>query len=244
MSVLLLPEEVWMEVFKYLSKSDKMNVRSCCRCFKRLVDHRSLWKDENIVLRKVRFYKPSFWKVLRSRMLTTVFVDDANEKEWQTIVTSLPLIRSVTVQLLRVNTDVLTILSSLKDLKTLVIRILCPNPSDLTKSLALLPQLEHLSVCFQKVDPARSGTMRAISQLCNLTSLRYHESTALFHIPKETIHAVLRSLPKLKHLSLRISYPFKSMTKDYFSYSGNALDSPGESENGKLLDFFSLLKKV
>lgn len=243
MSVLRLPDEMWMEVFKYLSKSDKLKVRSCCKCFKRLVDHRSLWKDENIVLRRVRSYKPSFWNALRCRMLTTVFVDDADEKGWQEIVTSLPWLRSVTVQLSKVNTDVLTILSSLKELKTLVIRILCPKPYGLAKSLVLLPQLERLSVCFQKGDPTRTENIRAICQLCNLTSLSLHEGTGLHPIPKQTFHAVFRSLPKLKHLSLRRD-PWISLPDDYFNYSGKALGSPGESKNVCLgIIFFHFRKK-
>ncbi|KAG5265538.1 hypothetical protein AALO_G00243590 [Alosa alosa] len=167
MAVFRLPEEIWMEVFKYLSKSDKLNVRSCCTYFKRLVDHRSLWKNETIALRTFKSYKANFWKTLRCRMLASVIVDDANEKEWKKIVTSLPWLRS--------------------------------------------------------------ELMNAISQLSNLTSLRLHEGR--YPIPKQTFHALLRSLPKLKHLSLRM-WTGQALPDDYLNLSGEALGSP-DLHNGK-----------
>ncbi|XP_041927391.1 F-box/LRR-repeat protein 12 isoform X1 [Alosa alosa] len=228
MAVFRLPEEIWMEVFKYLSKSDKLNVRSCCTYFKRLVDHRSLWKNETIALRTFKSYKANFWKTLRCRMLASVIVDDANEKEWKKIVTSLPWLRSVIVDLSKVDSDVLTNLSSLRELKTLVVRLLCDS-SGLAKSLTLLPQLEQLSVCCFIFDSVRSELMNAISQLSNLTSLRLHEGR--YPIPKQTFHALLRSLPKLKHLSLRM-WTGQALPDDYLNLSGEALGSP-DLHNGK-----------
>ncbi|XP_062379656.1 uncharacterized protein im:7136021 [Sardina pilchardus] len=223
MDVFRLPEEVWMEVFKYLSKSDKLNVRSCCTYFKRLVDHRSLWKNETIVLRRVKSYKSNFWKTLSFRMLTSVIVYDANEKEWKKIVTSLPWLRSVIVDLSNVDSDDLTNLSSLRDLKTLTLRFVSDR-SGLGKSLTLLPQLEQLSVCFYiAFDPVRTGLLNAISQLCNLTSLRLHVGRD--PIPKQTLHAMLRSLPKLKHLSLRM-WTGQALPDDYLNLSGKDLGSP------------------
>lgn len=224
MSVFLLPEEIWMHVFKYLSKSDRMEVRSCCKYFKRLVDHRSLWKDEIIVLRRIRSYNSNFWKTLRCRMLTAVVVVNPNIKECKQIVTSLPWLRSVTIDLSNVDSDVLTNLSSLRELKRLVIRT-CHRSLALAKSLILLPQLEHLSVC-RILNSVRSDIMTAISQLCNLTSLHYHEG--LSPIPKKTFHALLKSLPKLKHLSLRMWTGHGSLPDDYLNLSRVALDSPGE----------------
>ncbi|KAL2099115.1 hypothetical protein ACEWY4_005595 [Coilia grayii] len=237
MNAFRLPEEIWMNVFKYLPKSDKMNVRSCCRHFKRLVDHRCLWKDETVVLRRLKSYNSNFWKTLRKRMLTSVVVINIHEKDWKHIVTNLPWLRSVTIDSSNVDSDVLTNLSRLKELKRLVIRTL-PRYSGLAKKMALLPQLEHLSLC-RVHNAVRSEILSAVSQLCNLTSLHYHEGHS--PIPKQTFHDLLNGLPKLRHLSLRMWPNHGSLPDDYLNISRVVLDSSGLHHGNKGLTSLELL---
>lgn len=238
MFIYILPEEIWINVFRYLSFSDKSNTRQCCRYFKQLVDHRSLWINEVVVLRRIRSYNPLFWKTLQNRMLKTAVVVNANAKEWRQLATSLPWLTSITIDLsVKQNPEVLMNLGSLSHLKRLIIRT-CPSSTGITKCLTLLPQLQHLTLC-HILKSQRSDILRAICQLCNLKSLHYHEGHS--PIPVGSFHLTLQSLPKLKHLSLKMGAFHQPLPDNYLNPLGKTLDAADSPHVGNSLISLELL---
>lgn len=228
MYTVCLPEEIWMIVFKYLSKSDWLKIRSCCKCFKRLIDHPSLWRSEFIVLRKLRSFNDGFWKTLRRRTQANVRVVNVNGRHWDIIVKNLPWLKAVIIEFTdgrTVDSDVLANLNRLTKLKMLVIQSF--DHAGLVKKLPSMSQLEHLSFCLL---PSSIGPnlLEILSQLSNLTSLHYHEGRS--HTPKHIFHAMLNGLPKLRNLSIRWCFNNSwcvPLPDDYFGYAGTALDSSG-----------------
>lgn len=215
---LTLPEEVWIHVFGFLSDRDKLNVRLSCTYFKRLIDHWSLWTDSVIVLQKL--YDSHFWKTLCQRKIKSVVVQKATAKVLQQTVTCLPWIGSVTLVQCSDGTALVT-LRALKHLQRLVIRQCCCR--SLTSSLLSLRQLTHLCLCEVK-RASISEISAAISQLVNLTTLKYHEDKNPIH--KSALHGMLGRLPNLKHLSLRFGPKYGILPDDYFC-PAKAFGHPG-----------------
>ncbi|XP_055028538.2 uncharacterized protein [Misgurnus anguillicaudatus] len=219
-----LPEEVWIHVFGFLSNRDKLNVRSTCKSFLRLIDHWSLWKNAVVVMQKIGQYDSHFWSTLGKRKTRCIVVQKANVKDVQKLVTWLPWISSLTLNQCSDGTALST-LGTLKHLRRLVIRqCLCPS---LTRSLSSLRQLTHLCLC----EVQRASIMEisaAISQLVNLTTLYYHEDKN--PIPKNALHGMLKCLPNLKHLSLRMGPKYGILPDDYFCHT--ACESPGVTQGG------------
>ncbi|XP_028852216.1 uncharacterized protein LOC114799594 isoform X2 [Denticeps clupeoides] len=208
----LLPEEIWLHVFQYLSATDKGHVRTCCKHFKRLIDHHSLWRGDVVVLKAMSSYSRMYWNALRRRRIRSVVVQKASLKEWKLIAASLPSLRSITVDLCN---DVagFAFLRHFAELEKLVIRR-CRLPTGLAGMLAPLSQLTHLCICEVHCVP-RSEIVSAVSRLSNLTVLHYHEGNA--PIPRQTFHDMLRCLPNLTELSLKFWTMFGSLPDNYFS---------------------------
>lgn len=205
---LTLPEEIWIHVFGFLSDRDKLNVRLSCTYFKRLIDHWSLWKDSVVVLQKL--YDSHFWKTLCQRKIKSIVVQKATAKVLQQAVAWLPWVGSVTLVQCSDGTALVT-LGALKHLQRLVIRQCCCR--SLTSSLLSLRQLTHLCLCEVK-RASISEISAAVSQLVNLTTLKYHEDTNPIH--KTALHGMLGRLPNLKHLSLRLGPKYGILPDDYF----------------------------
>ncbi|KAK9959938.1 hypothetical protein ABG768_010028 [Culter alburnus] len=209
-----LPEEMWIHVFGFLPLRDKLSVRLSCTFFKRLVDHWTLWKDSVVVLQKFESYKPHFWRTLRQRKTKSIVVQKAHAKALEHIVSLLPWMSSVTLVQCSDGSALVT-LGALKHLERLVIRQ-CSCRS-LTSSLLSLRQLTHLCLC--EVQRASvSEISAATSQLVNLTSLHYHEDKN--PLLKPALHGMLRRLPNLKHLSLKLGPNYGILPDDYFGRPG------------------------
>ncbi|KAL1257928.1 hypothetical protein QQF64_011172 [Cirrhinus molitorella] len=218
MSPIQLPEEIWIRVFGYLSDRDKFNVRLSCKYFKGLIDHRSFWKDSVIVLQT--FYDCDFWKTLSRRKIRSVVVQKTTAKLLQQIATWLPWISSVTLMQCGDGTALVT-LGTLKHLKRLVIRQCCCR--SLTSSLLSLRRLTQLCLCdVQK--SSISEIIAAVSQLVNLTSLHYHDDKN--PLPKTALRGMLRSLPNLKHFSLKLGPKYGILPDNYF-WPSKACGYPG-----------------
>ncbi|KAL7873521.1 hypothetical protein AOLI_G00125920 [Acnodon oligacanthus] len=211
MAVTELPEEVWYHVFEFLSPPDKLSVRSCCKFFKRVIDRPGLWRNSTVYLEKITSYKSHFWRTLGKRKTNSVVLLKASGvREWTELGCRLPWLASLTVQVCG-NPESLGTLRCLNKLKRLEIRQ-CRCPS-LAASLPSLLQLTHIGLC-EVVCAPRTDIINAVSQLVNLTSLHYHESNK--PIPKAALHKILRCLPNLKHLSLKMGANQSPLPCDYF----------------------------
>uniref|UniRef100_A0A671M8X1 Im:7136021 n=1 Tax=Sinocyclocheilus anshuiensis TaxID=1608454 RepID=A0A671M8X1_9TELE len=218
---LTLPDEIWIHVFGFLSDRDKLNVRLSCTYFKRLIDHWSLWKDSIIVLQKL--YDSHFWKTLCQRKIKSIVVQKATAKVLQQTVAWLPWIGSVTLVQCSDGTALVT-LGALKHLQSL------------TSSLLSLRQLTHLCLCEVR-RASISEISAAISQLVNLTTLKYHDDKNPIH--KTALHGMLGRLPNLKHLSLRLGPNI--WTSRYVCFEERKIRGRNEERIFTFLDSLELL---
>lgn len=200
---LLLPAEVWNHVFGYLSAADKTSVRASCKCFKKLVDHGSLWKDWSVVLDfRHPAYNSQFWSTLRRRKVTSVVMKSSKAKNWKRLALSLPALTTVVIDhCSQVSFDCL---KDFPQLKRLAIR----SSSSLVMldvSMVCHPQqLTHLSMCDVLFPNTSMGSfVSAVTRFTNLTSLVCHH-VGIIGETISMIHSILSCLPKLKHLSLSI----------------------------------------
>lgn len=216
-----LPPEVWVHVFGFLSIAEKMSIRSCCKCFKKLVDHWTLWKDNTVVLRKLCAYSSQFWTTLRRRRTDSVVVHRASTKEWEQLAISLPMLSTIVIDDCS-KLKTLEIIKQFKNLKRLLITGGPRLPGVYGDVLEHLRKLTHFSVCHFHLDyyAQRLDLIRAVSKLSHLTSLSFHGGDKAVPIPKQTFHAMLNSLPNLKHLSLKLGIYYNgTLPDDYFSPS-------------------------
>ncbi|XP_072546612.1 uncharacterized protein [Salminus brasiliensis] len=206
-----LPEEVWLCVFELLSPADKLSVRTSCRLFKRLIDRPAMWRNSTVCLEKMTSYKSHFWRTLGKRKISSaVMLKAGGMREWTELARRLPWLDSLTIRMC-CDPAAFEGLGQFKKLKRLEIRhCRCPN---LVGSLTPLLQLTHISFCEVVCAPGADVT-NAVSQLTNLTSFYYHESNK--PIPKAALHKLLRCLPNLKRLSLKMPTMQEPLPSDYF----------------------------
>lgn len=204
-----LPSEVWSHVFGYLSAADKFSIRCCCKYFKKLVDHGSLWKGWTVVLGfRNGSYNSPFWTSLRRRKVTSAVMRSTKAKDWKQLAMSLPDL--ITVVMDQSSQESLNCLKNFPHLKRLFIRGSCKSflLDEATVSQPL--QLTHLSICNVKFRSAAIDSLIfAVSQFKNLTFLVCH-NTGIIEESVWMLHNILTCLPKLKHLSMNtvhILYP-------------------------------------
>lgn len=192
-----LPAEVWTHVFGYLSVSDKLSTRACCKYFRKLIDHWSLWRGWTAVLTfKNGSYSKRFWNALRRRKVTSVVVRSPRAKHWRQLSSELPHLSSLVLE--QSVMENLGFGNDFPHLERLAIR-----NSDVVIDVhkrTHLEQLTHLSLC-DVTFPIKSSFLPFISHLRNLTSLTCHNSGTSVE-PIWIMETILSYLPKLKHLSL------------------------------------------
>ncbi|XP_046903383.1 uncharacterized protein im:7136021 isoform X1 [Hypomesus transpacificus] len=229
-----LPSEVWVHVFRLLSKSDKLRIRSCCKYFKRLVDHWSLWRNETVVLKKLCAYSPEFWTILRRRKTSSVVVRSASFKDWKQLRRCLPTLATIVIEDGFVK-EINEILNGFPDLRSLSIRR-CRFTRAYDRMTTPL-QLTHFTVC--EVCAQRSEIVNVVTTFSNLTSLSYHMQR--FPTPKDTFHDILTHLPHLKHLSLRMGRMFGTLPDDYLCPGKQRESSEDRPQMGPALTSLEIL---
>lgn len=219
----VLPPEVWNHVFRYLSAADKFSVRVCCKYFKKLIDHKSLWKDYTVVLGfRSGSYNSHFWVTLRRREVTCVVMRSGRAQDWKQLSAFLPALTTVIID--KSSKVCLDYLKYFTNLKHLAIRkghtSVLPDAS-----LVCRPQqLTRLSMCDVKPPTATLGSfISAVSQYAGLTSLVWHHM-GIFEETFLMLRSILTRMPKLKHLSL-------SCVRVWSTHPGPDLD-PFEGEHG------------
>ncbi|CAK6958240.1 uncharacterized protein LOC116034418 [Scomber scombrus] len=143
-----LPSEVWNHVFGYLSVADKLSVRACCKYFKKLIDHGSLWKGWAVVLGfQNGSYNSQFWASLRRKKVTSAVVRSTKVKDWKQLAMCLPALTTVIMD--QSSQETLNCLKNFPHLKHLVIRssrIIEESVWMVHSILTCLPKLKHLSL--------------------------------------------------------------------------------------------------
>lgn len=232
-----LPPEVWVCVFGYLSTEDKHTVRTCCKYFKKLIDHPSLWKDFTLVLREWRRYNSGFWATLRARK-AAISVEHVKKKDWKRLNKFLPNIASI------VFTDggervykekYFDNMLSLPSLDHLGVRNTTWSDSMLGPGLTehFQSRLTHLSVCNVRLD-CTVKFITAISNLFNLRYLLYHQEGGRWGlvddmraVPVHVFHNMLHRLQKLTHLSWGMKGEISRPLPDNYLYPTIPFQKPG-----------------
>ncbi|KAJ8394273.1 hypothetical protein AAFF_G00048560 [Aldrovandia affinis] len=224
LSAFHLPQEVWTQIFLFLSDEEKGNIRASCKYFKRLIDHPSLWRRSAVVLKRVHSYSAQFWTTLRRRKTSAAVVHKAATRDWELIAARLPWLTAITVEQCP-DARALAALRRFGGLRRLVIRSFhCP--AGLAGALAPLRALTHLCLCELQRAP-RAELIGAVSQLAGLTSLSYHEGDK--PISKRTLQGMLARLPHLKQLSLKLGPVYGTLPEDYFSLPATNRDVTSEA---------------
>lgn len=208
-----LPEEVWIQVFSFLSTEEKHNVRRSCRYFKELVDkYASLWKDMSVVLSKFSAYNRPFWTTLCHRNISCVVVRGGKRKNLKHLAISLPSLTTIAME--NWTEENVEYLKAFTNLKRLAINN-SPCPMDISRALVpLSKQVTHLSVCNVKLRTPMVDFISTVSKMTNLTSLLFHHDGSQ-RIPVKAFHAILNGLPKLRHLSWEM-IAYKTLPEDFF----------------------------
>ncbi|XP_071782520.2 uncharacterized protein LOC139932575 [Centroberyx gerrardi] len=211
---LQLPEEVWVQVFSFLSVQDKLSVRATCRYFREILDKSCcLWKGFSVVLSKFSAYNRQFWSSLTQRNIGSVVVRNGRRKNLKQLGMWLPAVGSIALEnWSEVSADELKLFSKLR---RLAVR---SSVSPLKVSGFLIPlslQLTQLSVCNVRLACPATDFINAVSNMTRLTSLLFHHDGSQ-RIPLRDFHALLSGLPNLQHLSWEM-ITYKTLTHDFFN---------------------------
>ncbi|XP_035487022.1 uncharacterized protein LOC118309243 [Scophthalmus maximus] len=198
-----LPSEVWNHVFGYLSAADKFRVRACCKYFRKLVDHGSLWRHWAVVLAfHGGSYNGPFWTSLRRRRVTGAVVRSTRVKDWRQLAQSLPALTTLVMD--QSSQKSLACLRDFRHLTRLAVRSSCSSLLLDASTVSEPGRLTHLSMCDVTFPTAALGSVvSAVSRFSNLTSLVCHHM-GVFEETILMVHSILGCLPKLKHLSLSV----------------------------------------
>ncbi|XP_048393159.2 uncharacterized protein im:7136021 isoform X1 [Stegostoma tigrinum] len=193
-----LPQDILLEVFRYLTPVGKDNVRATCKYFQQLIDHPTLWTDSIIVLKSLQCCNSNFWRTLRKRRIRSVVIKEATQKQQQRMVNLLPDLIAVTIDVKK-NLESLSTFKSLTNLQKLQLsNKLQVLDQKLLREMALFKQLTHLVIC--------TSVFIQDSSLCHLAELTKLQALTLHAGQKSpsltSLHYVLFRLPELRELSL------------------------------------------
>ncbi|XP_038632254.1 uncharacterized protein im:7136021 isoform X1 [Scyliorhinus canicula] len=215
-----LPQDILLEIFRYLTIEEKANIRATCKYLQQLIDHPTLWTNSTIVLKRLQSCNSLFWRTLRKRRIRCVVIKEATQKQWQRMVNLLPDLTTVTIDVKK-NLERLRTLRSLKNLQKLQLNNkLQMLDQELLREVAAFKQLTHLVLCtsvfiqnsslchLAELTKLLALTLHARQKSPSLTSLRY----VLFRLPKLR-ELSLSSVDKCENLSLCFTPPEMTTSK-------------------------------
>ncbi|XP_029900371.1 uncharacterized protein LOC115354228 [Myripristis murdjan] len=208
-----LPDELWLQVFCFLSVRDKLSVRATCRHFLQLLDGCcGLWRDFCVVLSHFSAYNRPFWRSLARRRVDSVVLRRARRKHLKQLALWLPDVGGITIDgWSEAGADELRRFARLRRLAVSG----CVRPLRvLDFLLPLSQQLTQLSVCNVRLACSAADFVVAASTMTRLTSLLFHHDGSQ-SVPLAAFHALLR-LPDLQHLSWEM-ITYKTLPQDFFS---------------------------
>ncbi|XP_072895722.1 uncharacterized protein [Hemitrygon akajei] len=193
-----LPQDILLEVFRYLTFEEKANVRATCKYLQQLIDHPTLWLNKTIVLKSLQNCNSCFWTTLRKRRIKSLLIREATPKQLQKMVNLIPNLAAVSMDV-KVNVERLRALRPLANLHTLQLN----NSSlkldqELLREVVNFKQLTTLGLC--SLVSGHSSSLCLLAELKKLQSLTLHarqKSPSL-----SAIQYILFRLPKLRELSL------------------------------------------
>ncbi|XP_072347187.1 uncharacterized protein [Scyliorhinus torazame] len=193
-----LPQDILLEIFRYLTIEEKANIRATCKYLQQLIDHPTLWTNRTIVLKSLQSCNSLFWRTLRKRRIRSVVIKEATQKQWQGMVNLLPDLTAVTIDVKK-NLERLRTLRSLKNLQKLQLNNkLQMLDQELLREVAVFKQLTHLVLCTSVF--IQNSSLCHLAELTKLLALTLH---ARQKSPSLTsLQYVLFRLPKLRELSL------------------------------------------
>ncbi|XP_030071247.1 uncharacterized protein LOC115478141 [Microcaecilia unicolor] len=195
-----LPQELWMEIFTYLSPTEKANVRATFNYFKTLIDHPVLWKKSTIVLGNITPLNDDFWELLRNRKIHAIEVKKMKMKQWKKLTTSLPGLLNLTIDSC-LTQEILTFLHPLTKLQKLHLKD-CSGLLDrhILMEVVHYNQLTHLSLC--NIKCFVGVPLTAVACLKNLFFLSLHAKYGFLNAVG--VQSALFHLPKLRELSITV----------------------------------------
>ncbi|XP_014858450.1 PREDICTED: uncharacterized protein LOC106927417 [Poecilia mexicana] len=210
-SALQLPNELWLQVFSFLSWKDKLSMRCTCSHFKQLLDEcRPLWRGFSVVLKDLSRYNRAFWRSLARRQLDSVALRGGRKRDLKLLSVWLPLLQALRLDTWRGN-DVQE-LKRFRHVHSLTVTA-CSEPLvNLEFLLPLGQQLTQLSLCNVQLACPPSQLLASLSRLTRLRSLVLHHDGCL-KIP--TLRGVLSQLVNLNSLSWTM-INYKRLTQDFF----------------------------
>ncbi|XP_078515814.1 uncharacterized protein LOC144781059 isoform X1 [Lissotriton helveticus] len=222
---LLLPQEIFLKIFMYLSPTDKVNIRVTCTHFRILIDHHALWKNSVFVFRELGVFNVIFLKMLQTRRVCSVEVDRLKLYHWKRFIETLPDLLKITVYSCLTD-EAIKAMKPLTNLQRLHLTN-CTGLEDekLVSGVCHFQQLTHLWLC--KLTLSSSTALAGICQLHNLIALTIHSKDGF--VPKNALRHVLFQLPKLKELSLSAQNMSNESMSFCFSPPEIFEGHPGES---------------
>ncbi|KAM4723300.1 uncharacterized protein FYW61_014091 isoform 2-T2 [Anableps anableps] len=206
-----LPNELWLQVFSFLSWKDKLSMRCTCSHFKQLMDEsRPLWRGFSVVLKDLSRYNRAFWRSLARRQLDSVSLRGGKKRDLKLLAVWLPLLQALRLDHWKGN-DVQE-LKRFRHVHRLTLTA-CSEPLvNLQFLLPLGSQLTALSLCNVQLACPPPQLLASLSQLTRLRSLVLHHDGCLM-IP--TLRGVISQLVNLNFLSWTM-INYKRLTRDFF----------------------------
>ncbi|XP_038156824.1 uncharacterized protein LOC119793677 [Cyprinodon tularosa] len=212
-SALVLPNELWLKVFSFLSWKDKLSMRSTCSHFRQLMDEsRPLWRGFSVALRDLSRYNSSFWRSLAQRQLGSVALRGGKKRDLKLLSVWLPLLRALRLDSWWGKDFQVQELKRFRHLQRLTLSAGCTPLINLDFLLVLKQQLTHLSLCSVQLRCPAPQLLACISQLSGLRALVLHHDGSLL---MPSLRGLLSNLPHLTSLSwTMISH--KRLNHDFF----------------------------
>ncbi|KAM8834089.1 uncharacterized protein ACB058_017789 [Synchiropus picturatus] len=210
-SALDYPDELWLHVFSFLPRADKLSLRCTCGHFRQLLDSSSaLWRDFHVVLRNFSRYSSHFWRSLAQRHTARVSLKLGKKQDLRKLCARLPSLH--TLRLDSWDESGVPELRRFAQLRHLSVTC-CSKPLD---SLDFLPplsrQLTQLTICNVRLTCPTGALIDAVAQLRRLTCLvLHHDGSRRFPPPSR----VLAHLPELRRLSWSM-VQYKTLSEEFF----------------------------
>ncbi|XP_070577164.1 uncharacterized protein [Ptychodera flava] len=232
----LLPPDIFIRIFSFVSPSDRCNLRIVNSTFKGIIDHPTNWTSKSIRLCNVQRYDDNAWQLIETRNLRCIELGKLSKKNFKKFSKKINCLRKLRVMGPMKVSHLQSLQCQKEWLREFTIRdSSLLSDTELIQGITHFKQLTKLEL--GNINSLRNESLKGLVKLKNLQSLTLCKANTPyqygFQITGSGLQYVLFRLPNLRSLTL---FAVNGMDFSLSTVFTSPYENPGLEENDNEVD--------